>query len=480
MTRGNVAKGAFNFGQQPFAASNVTYDQDAGIVTLADASPNTSEVWSDQVTVLPSVNSGSVSDGFDGNNSTSFRTPNSASAAVIFTPNSSILLTSDLMFTGSLGSNQGYEISIGSDVIEGGNSVPEMKNYSIAGTSGKTIGPSSPLTFKSLGSGEAIYFNQLVVNGKILVDADSTIDNSQIWSSQANTEAVVLSNTFVFDGDVSTSNLVAASNADSTVVFTLTPVPVGAAVEIKTRADANAGDIECNGVTITDKSTAEVITDCGVTTSDTLTIYQYINSGQTSGDGNQIFYVKVGDKILVDAQGFTGGTYNTLYQTWDQYATYGLFFYNENTDEIIQKFTLQRRYGLTGAKPSAGIYELAVQPNFAVAAYIKEDETYVPIENPEPRIAAAEAQAEAEIAVVKAQAATEVAAAEAETRKYQRMLIRAACGWVLAKAYTAGDIIIYNGHVFRALEDNVATADNDPGDLDGTWEFLGLEEDAAP
>ena len=51
---------------------------------------------------------------------------------------------------------------------------------------------------------------------------------------------------------------------------------------------------------------------------------------------------------------------------------------------------------------------------------------------------------------------------------------------VLAKAYDAGDIIIYNGHVFRALEDNVATADNDPGDMEGTWEFLGLEEDAAP
>ena len=190
---------------------------------------------------------------------------------------------------------------------------------------------------------------------------------------------------------------------------------------------------------------------------------------QSSGYSGFIAAIEIDDKILVDAQGFTGGTYNTLFQTWDQYATYGLFFYNENTDEIIQKFTLQRRYGLTGAKPSAGIYELSVQPNFAVAAYIKEDETYVPIENPEPRIAAAEAQA-----------AAEVAAAQAEVRKYQRMLIRAACGWVLAKSYVAGDIIIYNGHVFRALEDNVATADNDPGDLDGTWEFLGLEEDAAP
>ena len=180
-----------------------------------------------------------------------------------------------------------------------------------------------------------------------------------------------------------------------------------------------------------------------------------------------MYPMRINGKILVDGQ--DPGPYNTLYQTWDQYATYGAFFYNEQTDEVIQAFTLKRRYGLLGAKPEAGIYELSVQPNFAVAAYIKEDSTYVPIENPEPRIAAAEAQA-----------AAEVAAAQAEVRKYQRMLIRAACGWVVAKSYAAGDIIIYNGHVFRALEDNVATADNDPGDLDGTWEFLGLEEDAAP
>jgi hypothetical protein len=160
---------------------------------------------------------------------------------------------------------------------------------------------------------------------------------------------------------------------------------------------------------------------------------------------------------------------NQLYQTWEQYATFGAFFYNENTDEIIQAFTLQRRYGLMGAMPEAGIYELAVQPNFAVAAYIKEDNVYVPIEDPAPRIAAAEAQAEAQ-----------VAAAQAETAKYQQMLIRAACAWVLGKAYTAGDIVIFNGHVFRALTDNTATADNDPGDLTANWEYLGLEEDAAP
>ena len=51
MTRGNVAKGGFNFGQQPFAASNVTYDQKAGTVMLdvtpsSDPTIDDSQVWS--------------------------------------------------------------------------------------------------------------------------------------------------------------------------------------------------------------------------------------------------------------------------------------------------------------------------------------------------------------------------------------------------------------------------------------------------
>ena len=40
------AAGRLNCGQQPFAASNVTYDQETGIVTLPATSPNTSQVWS--------------------------------------------------------------------------------------------------------------------------------------------------------------------------------------------------------------------------------------------------------------------------------------------------------------------------------------------------------------------------------------------------------------------------------------------------
>ena len=60
------------------------------------------------------------------------------------------------------------------------------------------------------------------------------------------------------------------------------------------------GNIICNGTTITDSSNTAVITDCGVTASDTLTITQSVNTGASSNDDSSIFYVEVGGLLLVD------------------------------------------------------------------------------------------------------------------------------------------------------------------------------------
>ena len=128
------------------------------------------------------------------------------------------------------------------------------------------------------------------------VDANQDV----IWSQQASSEANLQPNSKAFDGNVDTFNQVAFSDSDSNIVFTLTPVPSGEAVEIKTQQEKVAGTIECNGVSITDNTNTPVITQCGHTTSSTLTIKQNINSGQASQDVNKIFYVKVGDQLLVD------------------------------------------------------------------------------------------------------------------------------------------------------------------------------------
>ena len=477
MTRGNVAKGAFNFGQQPFAGSNVTYDQDTGIATLADASPNTSQVWSDgAISSLTPLRP--VENIFDGDGATSYAQVSPDADSTLTLSFGGISCTSLKVKCAAAGSGGGGTISVsnttGTTTIPGGSA----QIITLPVPSNSTL---DDITFniqKNTGGNGGLVVVFVEVDGKILVDADPTIDNSQKWSDGFD---VIKGNLYpdpsyayknAFDGDPSVAAHFQAYEAEYTISF---PSVSASSVEVTINTGNNwTWDLQINktGQTFNQPDVGTITGKSYTYTFDSLSELNELKfTGSTTAIGAVcgITQIKVDGKILVDAQGFPGGTYNTLFQTWDQYATYGLFFYNENTDEIIQKFTLQRRYGLTGAKPSAGIYELAVQPNFAVAAYIKEDETYVPIENPEPRIAAAEAQA-----------AAEVAAAQAETRKYQRMLIRAACSWVLAKAYTAGDIIIYNGHVFRALEDNVATADNDPGDLDGTWEFLGLEEDAAP
>ena len=128
------------------------------------------------------------------------------------------------------------------------------------------------------------------------VDANQDV----IWSQQASSEANLQPNSKAFDGNVDTFNQVAFSDSDSNIVFTLTPVPSGEAVEIKTQQEKVAGTIECNGVSITDDTNTPVITQCGRTTSSTLTIKQNINSGQASQDVSKIFYVKVGDQLLVD------------------------------------------------------------------------------------------------------------------------------------------------------------------------------------
>ena len=461
-----------NFGQQPFAGSNVTYDQETGIATLASAAPNTSQVWSDNLAAFPSFGPTPPSQAFDGNLSTLAASSNNSDSSLTFT----YTFTDVTKLRVYQDQGTGYEYSVNGGPNQTAASLGATGNASWVDLTSLLPANKTLNSIKTTTGGISNGCNwaAIEVNGRILVDNDPTINNSQVWSrgTASNLAMRPLSN--LFDGSTDTSIQGPGSGSPATYTFA-EEVPF-TKLRLYLSTNRTGATQPVNGKDITFTETIEFpsiwhdITDQMTAAGETT--LKSVGVKQSSGYSGFIAAIEIDDKILVDAQGFTGGTYNTLYQTWDQYATYGLFFYNENTDEIIQKFTLQRRYGLTGAKPSAGIYELAVQPNFAVAAYIKEDETYVPIENPEPRIAAAEAQAAAEVA------ATEVA--QAETRKYQRMLIRAACGWVLAKAYTAGDIIIYNGHVFRALEDNVATADNDPGDLDGTWEFLGLEEDAAP
>ena len=60
-------------------------------------------------------------------------------------------------------------------------------------------------------------------------------------------------------------------------------------------------------------------------------------------------------------------------------TTYNL--YNENTSDIISNEEVALIYGIKGASPEIGIYELTNQPNYPVQGYAKEGNKYRPIRN---------------------------------------------------------------------------------------------------
>jgi hypothetical protein len=160
-----------------------------------------------------------------------------------------------------------------------------------------------------------------------------------------------------------------------------------------------------------------------------------------------------------------GVTYSTLYQELAGYQVAGGYFYDEANQLAVRGSDLRKRFGLTSADPRLGIYDLTEVPNHQVIGYEKVGNKYQPLRDYTPEVRSAEA---------------ELTAAEATIRSQRQMIIRAACGWVVGKSYVAGDIVIFNGHVFKALTATTAAATNDPGDQTGDWEFLGLEEDTAP
>ena len=167
-----------------------------------------------------------------------------------------------------------------------------------------------------------------------------------------------------------------------------------------------------------------------------------------------------------------GVTYGTLYKELEGYQVAGGYFYDEKNQEPVRGSDLRKRFGITSADPQLGIYDLTEVPSHQVIGYEKVGSKYQALRDYTPEVRVAQAETTAVTA--------ELTEAQATITAQRQMIIRAACTWVVGKAYEEGDIILFNGHVFKALTATTATADNDPGDETGDWEFLGLEEDTAP
>ena len=167
-----------------------------------------------------------------------------------------------------------------------------------------------------------------------------------------------------------------------------------------------------------------------------------------------------------------GETYGTLYEELEGYQVAGGYFYDEKNQRAVRGSDLRKRFGITSADPQLGIYDLTEVPSHQVIGYEKVGSKYQALRDYTPEVRVAQAETTAVTA--------ELTEAQATITAQRQMIIRAACTWVVGKAYEEGDIILFNGHVFKALTATTATADNDPGDETGDWEFLGLEEDTAP
>ena len=262
---------------------------------------NRSEVWSvnykaGTVAYDPTVPDSGFLDpnpatfGFDGDDTTiSYSTNNST--WTYLTPDSPITVESTVEFA----SRNTVDVKINGDdqTYTGGST-----NFAVTWRTIEFSGDLTEFALRDQDNAGSTGLAGLKIDGKLLIDGTN---DSQVWSSQANAEPAKKANALAFDGDKDTSNQVAHTDGDSDIVFTLSPVPAGETVKIKTRMHNKAGNIICNGTTITDSSNTAVVTECGTTPGTTLTIVQSVNTGAGSQDDSSIFYVEVGGKILVDA-----------------------------------------------------------------------------------------------------------------------------------------------------------------------------------
>ena len=304
----------FNFGQQPFAASNVTYDQATGIVTLNnlqqpyDYRANTSQVWSSGAS--GSFSSTNIAtNAFDG--SRNFAEP---------TSNSTVTFTFTPALTGTIEILSAKTVSVANGIV-----LNSTTNYTPTGANPSDM-VWDDITSESGGSLNSITLNTtadvggilagIKVDGRILVD-QGVWDDSQQWSDATisgttlqpiNNDPITI--TSVFDGDMITGSGMGGGTDDiSPTIWTLqTPVSYTSKVEFNVYTNSSGMGYHFNGnnVAYSGDGWVEVATGSGSLTS--LGVY---NSNSAGVGTITIQGVKVDGALLVDQ----GEQWNTS-QVW--------------------------------------------------------------------------------------------------------------------------------------------------------------------
>ncbi len=243
---GNGGFATYNFGQQPFVASNVIYDQETGIVEIPnDLSPydtraNTDQVWSAGGVTGATTPAQYL---FDGDSSTFVN--NNASdppTQVVVTLSAQIPVNTSLRFYGNVESSAPPEYFIEATYSDDTTerlvtSSTGFGWYEIIGAAGKTL-KSFNWTGSTSGAGGSTnnYWGQVEVDGRLLVDQD-VWNNSQNWSAGA----VDMNNAGnAFDGSINTSSLGIATGTNSTASVNFTGISVIDTVQVYTGSNRSA------------------------------------------------------------------------------------------------------------------------------------------------------------------------------------------------------------------------------------------------
>ena len=159
-------------------------------------------------------------------------------------------------------------------------------------------------------------------------------------------------------------------------------------------------------------------------------------------------------------------SYQTLYEELEGYQVAGGYFYDEANQRAVRGSDLRKRFGLTSADPRLGIYDLTEVPGHQVIGYEKVGSKYQALRDYTPEVRVAQA----ETAVAQA----ETAAVQAVADQYLGYLRAAACAWIVGRVYEAGEVVEFNGQLYKALVNQAATADTDPGDQTEQWESIDI------
>ena len=296
------AQASINFGQQPFAASNVTYDQATGIVEIPGTpSPyeqraNTDQVWSNGASSGFRA-SNLINNVFDGIDSTIAVADTPADASYTFPVSVSGALR---VYASLTSANPGADELVTVTLNTGENGIIKNGDSSPAWIDFGNVTSVGSITFKSTGStGTGLVLRKIELEGRLLVDQD-VWNNSQNWSDNVSSNnGSYFSSEYLpqnaFDGNLSSE----ATSQTQGTSGTLTVNNLGFTGTYDVRVRVTGSNVTVNGSSKAGDYTKDWVEFTGV--SDPSSIVVAGGGASHTNAAASLFAVEVSGSVLVDS-----------------------------------------------------------------------------------------------------------------------------------------------------------------------------------